>query len=102
MHTTESVRVTFPHRKIVYKQIKVPPLMTLHTGEWLISENDAGVTVSSSHDVAINEANIAEILGAGATVSDARSFIRDALGTNSMATLQHAKRYAEAAGGGHG
>lgn len=97
VHTTESVRVAFPHHKIVYKQIKVPPLMTLHTGEWLISENGDGVTASSSHTVAINEANIAKILGEDATVADARSFIRDALGGNSMATLRHAKRYAEGA-----
>ncbi|HET7014174.1 MAG TPA: aromatase/cyclase [Streptosporangiaceae bacterium] len=101
VHTTESVRVTFPHSKIVYKQIKVPPLMTLHTGEWLISENDDGVTVSSSHDVAINEANIAKFLGQSATIADARSFIKDALSGNSMTTLRHAKRYAEAAGGDH-
>jgi aromatase len=97
VHTTESVRVTFPHHKIVYKQIKVPPLMTLHTGEWLISENDDGVTVSSSHTVAINETNIVSILDAGATVADARSFIHDALSNNSMTTLRHAKQYAEGA-----
>ena len=102
VHTTESVRVTFPHRKIVYKQIKVPPLMTLHIGEWLISENGDGVTVSSSHEVAINEANITKILREGATVLDARSFIKNALSGNSMATLLQAKRYAEASRGEHG
>jgi aromatase len=34
-HTTESVRVCFPHRKIAYKQTALPALMTLHTGMWL-------------------------------------------------------------------
>jgi len=97
VHTTESVRVTFPYHKIVYKQIKVPPLMTLHTGEWLISENDDGVTVSSSHTVVINETNIVSILDAGATIADARAFIQDALSNNSMTTLRHAKQYAEGA-----
>jgi aromatase len=43
----------------------------------------------------VNEANIEQILGQGATVPDARSFIREALGGNSLATLEHAKRYAE-------
>jgi aromatase len=97
VHTTESVRVAFPHHKIVYKQVKVPPLMTLHTGEWLISENGDGVSVSSRHTVALSEANITSVLGEGATVADARSFVRDALGGNSMATLRHAKQYAEGA-----
>ncbi|HEX5405556.1 MAG TPA: aromatase/cyclase [Pseudonocardiaceae bacterium] len=94
-HTTRSVRVTFPSSRIVYKQIEVPALMTLHTGEWTIEENSDGSSVTSQHTVAINAANIEQVLGAGASVEDARKFVRNALGTNSMTTMEAAREYAE-------
>ncbi len=96
VHTTKSYRVTFPHDKIAYKQVTLPALMTLHTGYWTFAENDNGVAASSQHTVTINTGNIARILGAGATVADAREYVRTALSTNSRATLGHAKAYAEA------
>jgi aromatase len=94
-HTTKSVRVTFPHGRIVYKQITVPALMTLHTGYWLFEEDSDGVNATSQHTVVINTANIARILGESATVADAKDFVQNALSTNSRATLGHAKAYAE-------
>jgi aromatase len=94
-HTTKSVRVCFPHHKIVYKQIEVPPLMTLHTGQWTIADSAGGVRVTSQHTVVINESNITKLLGEEATIDDARTFVRNALGGNSMTTMQHAKEYAE-------
>ncbi|MGH3930571.1 MAG: aromatase/cyclase [Pseudonocardiaceae bacterium] len=97
VHTTTSVRVTFPHHRIVYKQIQVPALMTLHTGLWTFEETDGGVTATSQHTVAINEANITSVLGADAGVEEARTFVRNALSTNSLATLRHAQNYAEGA-----
>jgi aromatase len=95
-HTTRSVRVCQPHRKIVYKQIQVPALMTLHTGHWLIEERAAGgVSVTSRHTVRINEANIAKVLGEQAGLAEARAFVKNALSTNSLATLGYARAYAE-------
>src|ERR1700730_1145007 len=94
-HTTKSVRVCFPHSKIVYKQITVPALMTLHTGYWLLADDGDGVAATSQHTVLINTANITKILGADAGVPAAREFIRNALSTNSRATLGYAKEYAE-------
>ncbi|TXS52190.1 cyclase [Streptomyces sp. uw30] len=94
-HTTKSYRVTFPHHRIAYKQVTLPALMTLHTGYWTFAENDSGVAASSQHTVVLNTANIAKILGAGATVADARAYVRSALSTNSRATLGYAKDYAE-------
>lgn len=96
VHTTKSYRVTFPHDKIAYKQVTLPALMTLHTGYWTFAENDNGVAASSQHTVTINTENIARILGAEATIADARAYVRTALSTNSRATLGHAKAYAEA------
>jgi aromatase len=94
-HTTKSVRVCFPHNRIAYKQIETPPLMTLHTGEWTLAWEPGGVAATSRHTVVVNEANITRILGAGATVADARAFVHTALRTNSLTTLRHAKEYAE-------
>lgn len=94
-HTTKSVRVTFPHHKIVYKQITLPALMTLHTGYWLFEEDGDGVNATSQHTVVINTANITKILGEGAGVAEAKAFVQNALSTNSRATLGHAKDYAE-------
>ncbi|GHG83350.1 aromatase/cyclase [Streptomyces griseocarneus] len=96
-HTTESVRVCLPHRRIAYKQTTLPALMTLHTGYWQLDEDADGVTTATSqHTVVVNAANIRAVLGPDAGVPEARAFLRNALGTNSRATLGHAKEYAEA------
>ncbi|MEE1796927.1 aromatase/cyclase [Streptomyces sp. BE308] len=96
-HTTESVRICFPHHRIAYKQTTLPALMTLHTGYWQFDEQDDGGTVATSqHTVVVNTANITAILGPDAGVPEARAFLREALGTNSRATLGHAKAFAEA------
>ncbi len=95
-HTTRSVRVCLPHRSIVYKQVQVPKLMTLHTGHWLFEQRPGGgVTATSRHTVRINEDTITEVLGPAADVAAARAFVQKALSTNSLATLGHAKTYAE-------
>ncbi|MEV0039543.1 MULTISPECIES: aromatase/cyclase [unclassified Streptomyces] len=96
-HTTESVRVCLPHRRIAYKQTTLPALMTLHTGYWQFDEETDGVTTASSqHTVVINAGNIGAVLGPDAGIAEAKEFIREALGANSRATLGHAKEYAEA------
>ena len=94
-HTTKSVRVCFPHRLIAYKQIGLPALMTAHLGQWRLVETPDDVRVTSEHTVVINEENIPAVLGDGADVARASSFVRTALSTNSLATLGHAKAYAE-------
>lgn len=95
MHTTKSVRVTFPHQRIAYKQIQLPALMTVHTGMWTFDQDGDEASASSQHTVVINEANIADVLGADAGVDEARTFVCTALSANSLATLGHAKAYAE-------
>ncbi|MFE6270227.1 aromatase/cyclase [Streptomyces goshikiensis] len=94
-HTTVSYRVTFPHHRIAYKQITLPALMTLHTGCWTFAQDEEGVAATSQHTVVLNTANIARVLGPGASVADARAYVRGALSTNSRATLGHARDYAE-------
>lgn len=95
VHTTKSVRVCFANTTISYKQIVVPPLMTLHTGLWTFEENAEGVSVSSRHTVVLNEDNITTYLGEDAGVEDARDYVHKALSTNSLSTLGYAKDYAE-------
>lgn len=96
-HTTESVRVCFPHHLIAYKQTTLPALLDLHTGRWTFTEGPDGVTTATSqHTVVLKAAAITSVLGPDADVPAARAFIRDALGNNSRATLQYAKEHAEA------
>ncbi|MFG3496473.1 aromatase/cyclase [Streptomyces sp. NPDC047928] len=97
VHTTASVRVCFPEERIVYKQLRTPPLLSLHLGRWTIREREdgRGVAVTSAHTVAIVPSAIAGVLGEGATEDDARAFVRGALGRNSLLTLRAAKEYAE-------
>jgi aromatase len=94
-HATTSVRVCFPPDRIVYKQVVVPRLMTVHLGEWSVTPGAGRVAVSSRHTIRINPDTVQSVLGAGATIADARRFVRDALSRNSRATLEHAKSYAE-------
>lgn len=95
-HTTKSVRVCFPHERIVYKQITLPALMTLHTGYWRIEDAPSGgLAVTSQHTVVINPENITKILGDGAGLPEAHAYVHRALSANSTATLGHAKDYAE-------
>jgi aromatase len=99
VHSTRSVRVCQPYTSIVYKQVVVPALMTLHTGRWLITErDDGGLAVTSRHTVRINTAKIADVLGPDADVQTAQRFVRTALSGNSLATLRAAKAYAESSG----
>ncbi|MEV6771794.1 aromatase/cyclase [Nocardia sp. NPDC051030] len=94
-HLTKSYRVTFPHRKIAYKQVTMPKLMTLHTGYWTFRATETGVAASSQHTVVLNTGNITAVLGRDANVATARDYVRNALSTNSTATLTLAKHYAE-------
>ncbi|MFE6984878.1 aromatase/cyclase [Streptomyces griseus] len=94
-HTTKSYRVCFPHHRIAYKQVTLPALMVLHTGYWTFEESDGGVRASSQHTVVLNTENITKILGPAAGVAEARKYVQNALSTNSLATLGHAKAYAE-------
>jgi aromatase len=98
VHTTRSVRVCRPHSSIVYKQIVVPRLMTLHIGRWFVTERDGGgVSVTSRHTVRINTEAIAEVLGANADLRIAQETVMNALSGNSLVTLRAAKAYAEGA-----
>ncbi|MEU9972655.1 aromatase/cyclase [Streptomyces sp. NPDC051014] len=95
-HTTKSYRVCLDGRKIAYKQTTLPALMTLHTGYWTFRETDEGTFASSQHTVVLRPENIEKILGPDAGVAEARAYVQGALSTNSRATLNHAKAYAEA------
>ncbi|WP_330305235.1 MULTISPECIES: aromatase/cyclase [unclassified Streptomyces] len=92
---TRSHRVCLPHRAIAYRQVTLPALLSLHTGSWTFEETATGVAASARHTVVLNTANITAILGPDATVTDARAYVRDALGGAGRAVLAHAKRYAE-------
>jgi len=93
-HTTRSVRVCLPHRKIVYKQILTPPLLAVHTGHWAFEQTGDGLVLGARHTVTIRPENLS-LLGEGTTVADARDYLRRVLSANSMTNLRLAKSYAE-------
>jgi ribosome-associated toxin RatA of RatAB toxin-antitoxin module len=97
VHTTKSGRVCFADARIVYKQTRVPPIMTAHLGEWLFEEVPEGARLSARHTVLIKPEAVPELLGPDATVADAKARVREALGTNSTTTMRHAKAHVEAA-----
>ncbi|MFI6736347.1 aromatase/cyclase [Nonomuraea sp. NPDC050451] len=94
-HTTESIRLVFPTGRIVYKQLRLPKLLTVHTGEWRFADTETGSTVTSRHTVVLNPDAIAPVLGPAAGIADAREYVRDALSHNSATTMRHAKDHAE-------
>lgn len=95
-HTTDSVRVCFPEAgRIVYKQTRTPALMEAHTGSWTVTGDAHGTVATSRHSVVLREDNITAVLGEDADLRSARAYVRTALGRNSTATLNFAKRYAE-------
>ncbi|MDQ2835916.1 MAG: aromatase/cyclase [Actinomycetota bacterium] len=97
-HTTRSFRICQFPRRIAYKQVTLPALMTLHTGLWSFRPEGSGeLTASSQHTVAINPEAIARVLGPAADVADAKRYLHTALSTNSLATLRHAKDHVESA-----
>lgn len=96
VHTTESVRICFPHAgRIVYKQTVTPALMAAHTGEWNLVPDADGVTAVAQHNVVLREEAVERVLGRGADLAQARRHVREALGRNSTATLHLAKQHAE-------
>jgi aromatase len=98
VHTTESIRVCFPDAlRIVHKQTVTPALLDAHTGAWTVVPDATGVTVTARHDVILREEAVEPVLGAGATVADARRHVREALGRTTAATFTLARRQAERA-----
>ncbi|WP_040810701.1 aromatase/cyclase [Nocardia concava] len=97
VHTTASWRVALESGDIVYKQTRLPGLLSLHRGRWSFAPSDGGTLATSEHTVTLITEAIPAILGADKTLADAREFIRNALGRNSSATLEYAKEWAEKA-----
>ncbi len=95
-HTTRSIRVCKPNTLIAYKQTLLPAILTLHTGRWSLAETGTGLRVTSEHTAAVNPERIQEVLGAGTSLDKAKSFVRQVLSANSLATLEHAKAYVSA------
>ncbi|RJL36232.1 aromatase/cyclase [Bailinhaonella thermotolerans] len=93
-HTTRSVRICLPHRKIVYKQTRPPATMTAHTGHWLFTPTPEGVIASARHTATIRPEGL-HLLGEGMTMRGARRYLRKVLSANSMGNLRLAKEYAE-------
>lgn len=89
-HTTKSVRVCFPGELIVYKQLQLPAVLSVHTGQWRLEDAGEQTVITSTHTVRLDRLAIPTVLGGDATVTDARQLVRTALGNNSTATIRAA------------
>ncbi|MEV4425565.1 aromatase/cyclase [Streptomyces sp. R-07] len=94
-HTTRSARICRAPEWIAYKQQRTPRLLSGHSGEWTFAQTPQGAVATARHTVAVDPTGITEVLGPDATLADARTYVREALGRNSLTTLRHA---AEASG----
>ncbi len=96
MHTSESVRICFPHAgRIVHKQTTPAPLLAAHTGEWSLTEDEHGATLTSRQTVVLCEEDIPALLGEGSDLADARRQVHAALTRDCRELLTLAKQHAE-------
>ncbi|MDJ0362341.1 SRPBCC family protein [Rhodococcus sp. H29-C3] len=93
-HVTESIRISQPPARLLYKQITLPELLTLHTGVWTIAPAGELWKVTSQHTVRIDASKIHAVLGNQATLRDAQELVRRNLGNNSLLTLKAAAKWA--------
>ncbi|MGA5134685.1 aromatase/cyclase [Streptomyces olivoreticuli] len=89
-HTTRSIRVCDGPRWIAYKQQLPPALLTGHSGEWTFTDSPTAPVATARHTVALSPEGVRTVLGPDATLAQARTYIREALGRNSMTTLERA------------
>ncbi|UXX98182.1 aromatase/cyclase (plasmid) [Streptomyces sp. AD2-2] len=96
VHTSESVRICFPHAgRIVHKQTTPAPLLAAHTGEWSLTEDEHGATLTSRQTVVLCEEDIPALLGEGSDLADARRQVHAALTRDCRELLTLAKQHAE-------
>jgi hypothetical protein len=95
-HQTASTRIRVDASRLAYKQEKTPEILLGHAGLWTIAPLDGGARTRavSRHTFTLRPDALERVLGAGTTVESAREHMREALGANSRATLEHAAKFA--------
>ncbi|MEO3765889.1 SRPBCC family protein [Streptomyces sp. B8F3] len=94
-HTTRSVRVSPGPGRIVSKRLRMPALMSAHLAQWTLTGTQDGVRAVHRHTVVLRPEAVPDFLGAGASLAEARAYVRKALGTTSRETLRHARAAVE-------
>jgi aromatase len=95
-HTTQSVRICFPHAgRIVHKQTAPPlPLLEAHTGEWSVLPDERGTTVLTQHSLVLRQEEVAAAPG---RLAAARRSVREAVLRQDRALLAQAGHHARSA-----
>lgn len=94
-HITESIRHGKPHKSISYRQVTPPPLLSAHTGRWILTPTDGGLRVTSEHTIKVAPSHIEKALGRSYSVQEAALIARHIIGNHSAATLGIVKTRAE-------
>jgi aromatase len=90
-HQTSSTRLCIAPDRIAYKQNLTPRILLGHAGLWTVAPAPGGRTrATSRHTFTLDPEALEQVLGAGTTVEAARAHLRESLGANSRATLEHA------------
>ncbi|WDZ83575.1 SRPBCC family protein [Micromonospora cathayae] len=93
-HTTRSVRLCFPTRLIVYKQLTPAALMEGQLGRWRCEPTPEGTRLTAQHTLILKPGSLAT-LGIAPGAPDARQRLRDLFSTNSRTSLRLAKSWVE-------
>lgn len=79
--TTKTVRIGFPHRAIVFKQLLLPPVGRAHVVRWSLAEESGRTAVTSRHTVLVDAEGARRMLGADTDPGKAAEFVRRELTT---------------------
>ncbi|WP_137233325.1 SRPBCC family protein [Streptomyces sp. BPSDS2] len=98
-HTTEAVRVCFPHSgRIVYKLTEPSAATAAQAGEWSVEPDTTGLTVVARHQAVLSRRYGTDATGAADTDPTAvHRRVRQVLSRDSTAILRLAGRYAQGA-----
>ncbi len=95
-HSSHSLRICQGPEWIAFKQIGLSNPLLGHSGEWRFTDRTPGrVVISVRHTVALNPATLPEVFGEDCSIADAKTHVRAALGSSSLAMMTQAANYAD-------
>ncbi|MCY1035377.1 SRPBCC family protein [Corallococcus sp. BB11-1] len=82
-----TVRQCTAASRVSYFQSEPPPLIRIHTGEWLLEPTSGGVRVTSRHEVELKPDKVKQLWG-DVSPDEAMGRVEQAINANSRGTLQ--------------
>lgn len=89
-----SIRHGYANQIIEYFQPSLPPALKRHEGKWLITEKENSVILEAWHSITLSEEGVKSLWGELET-EKALQIVEQAIGKNSMTTMQTIKSFLE-------